>query len=345
MLAFKATNLIGVDIGSYSLKVVKLKGRVGSYTLESAGCVKIPEDAAQGPPLAGFLAGMIGSQKMRGREAASIITGPALISRHMFLPVMPDKDLKEAVSWDIRKEIAIPASDLVTDYVNAATVSGVEKNKLSVIAFSIIKDEVTKIIQVFKDAGLELKVIDVVPTALLAVFDLNNKWETGVNYAMLDIGDTASTLVILKDGRLAFSREIDFGGAELTKSLAAALNITDEEAEQYKVAHGLSVLEDDREKVGEVLTSLIEKLCLELSRSIDYYQAQFRGGTMAKLFLTGGTASLKGIDDYISNTIGVACFVHDPLKNVKIPGHIDSQALKSVSPALNVAVGLSTRTQ
>ncbi len=345
MLPFKATNLIGVDIGSYSLKVVKLKGRAGSYTLESAGCVKIPEDAAHGPPLSGFLAEMIRSQKIRGREAASIITGPALISRHMFLPMMPDKDMKEAVSWDIRKEIAIPAGDLVTDYVNAAATAGAEKNKLSVIAFSIIKDEVVRIIQIFKDAGLELKVIDVVPTALLTVFDLNNKWETGVNYAVLDMGDTGSTLVILKDGRLAFTREIDFGGAELTTSLAAALNITAEEAQQYKVVHGLSVPEDDREKVGEALSSLIEKLCHELSRSIDYYQAQFRGGALAKLFLTGGTASLKGIDDSISNSIGVACFVHDPLKNVKIPGHIDSQALKSISPALNVAVGLSTRTQ
>jgi type IV pilus assembly protein PilM len=345
MLPFKTTNLIGIDIGSCSLKVVKLKGRAGSYTLESAGCVKIPEDVGQGPPLAGFLAEMIRSQKMRGREAASIITGPALISRHMFLPMMPDKDLKEAVSWDIRKEIAIPAGNLVTDYLNAATAAGAEQNKLSVIAFSIVKDEVTRIIRLFKDAGLELKVIDVVPSTLLAVFDLNNEWEAGVNYAMLDMGDTSSTLAILKDGRLAFTREIAFGGVELTRSLTATLNITVEEAEQYKIAHGLSVPEDDREKVGEALTSLIERLCLELSRSIDYYQAQFRGGAQAKIFLSGGTASLKGIEDYISDTLGVACFVHDPLKNVTIPGHIDSQALKSISPALNVAVGLSMRTR
>lgn len=343
MLPFMAANLIGVDIGSYSLKVVKLKGGAGSYTLESAGCVKIPEDAAQGPPLSGFLAEMIRSQKMRGREAASIITGPALISRHMFLPVMPDKDLKEAVSWDIRKEVAMPASDLVTDYVNAA--AGAEQNKLSVIAFSIVKDEVTSVILLFKDAGLVLRVIDVVPSALLAVFDLNNKWETGVNYAVLNIGDASTTLVILRDGRLAFTREIAFGGCELTQSLAATLNITAEEAEQYKGAHGLDVPEDDREKVGEALTSLIERLCLELSRSIDYYQAQFRGGAMAKIFLAGGTASLKGIEDYMSDTLGMACFVHDPLKNVKIPGHIDREALKSISPALNVALGLAMRTR
>jgi type IV pilus assembly protein PilM len=239
--------------------------------------------------------------------------------------------------------MAVPAADLVTDYVNAAAAT--EQNKLSVIAFSIVKDEVTRSIGLFKDAGLELKVADVAPAALLAVFDLNNKWEPGVNYAMLDMGDSRSTLVILKDGRLAFTREISFGGADITRSLAATLGITAEEAEEYKAAHGMSVPQDDQKKVGEAITSLAERLCIELSRSIDYYQAQFRGGVVANIFLSGGTASLKGIDDYISDTLGVVCFVHDPLKNIKIPGHIDSQALKSISTALNVAIGLSTRTQ
>jgi type IV pilus assembly protein PilM len=343
MIALGEKNLIGIDIGSYAIKVVKLKGRPGAYTLEAAVDTKLPREGEGGLPVSSHLENLLKAGKVKGREAAAAITGPSLIFRYLTLPQMPEKDLDEAVRWEIRKEIAIPASELVTDFVVSGHGGAPEGGKQSVIAFAARKGDANGIIKIFREAGLELKVINVIPTALLAVFNENNDWDAGSNYAMLEMGETSSMLAILKDRRLAFTREITFGGKDLTRSVAGALNLTEPEAEEYKETHGLNIPSGDAPKLRDSLNPIIERLCSEIHRSIDYYQAQFRGGALGQVFLSGGTACLKGIDDYISETLGLACFVHDPFKKIQIPSRIDQKRLRAVSPSLNVATGLAVK--
>lgn len=342
---FGEGNNIGLDVGSYSLKAVKLSGMAGSYTLESASVMKRPETGGAapgglGPLLKGFLKG----ERIKGRRAASAIAGSSLIYRHLYIPPMPDKDLLEAVRWEIRKETSIPASELICDYVVSGEAAGEEQRSLSVIAFASRRTDVEELMKDFEEAGLDLRVIGVVPTALHAVFDENNDWERGMNYAMLELGETQSMLVILKEKRIVFTRELTFGGRDITRSIAAALHVDDMEADEYKINHGMDIPEADAGKLRDVLHSLIERLCSEIHRSIDYYQAQFRGGPVGIIHLSGGSALLKGIDDFIGETLGLAVFVHDPFTKIKIPREMEASSLRAISPSLNVATGLALRT-
>ncbi|MDO8427339.1 MAG: type IV pilus assembly protein PilM [Deltaproteobacteria bacterium] len=337
-MLFSSKSLIGIDIGSYSIKIAAFNGRPGAYALKAAACFKLPSEGGQAAPMEpGFLSGIIKSQKISGRTASASFTGHSLIFKHLHLPQMPEKDLKEAVKWEVRKEIAIDPKDLISDYV----LSGSGKDKtLSIIAFAAVRNEVEGQMRLFKEAGLELKVLEAVPTALLSAFDLNNGWEAGVNYGMLDIGDGRSTLAVLKDKRLSFVREISIGGRDLTRSLAQALNISYEEAEERKIQNGLK--EGDKAAV-KALSAPLERLCTEIHRSFDYYHAQFREGSVTKLFLSGGTARMVGIEGFITNLTGIQSYADDPLRKIKIPKGMDRQALGRIAPCLSIAAGLATR--
>lgn len=341
------SNLIGVDIGSYSVKVVALVGTEGAYTLGGAALFRLPREGGEGlPATPPFLSGILKAKRIRGSRAAALMSGPSLIFKHLKLPVMPEKDLKEAVRWEVRKDLAIAVSpaDLVLDYMTAARAAKPGNNTLSIIAFAAVRSDVERSISLFRDAGLELRVLEVVPSALLFSFNANNEWEPGVNYAMLDIGETKSTLAILKDKRLSFAREIGTGGADFTRHLASGMGKPEEDAEEYKIAFGLTSdggMEEDKAK--KILSQAVERLCVEVQRSFDYFQAQFREGSVSKLFLSGGSARLKGIEEFVSNIIAVPVFKDDPLRSIRIPKGLDAAELAEISPCLTVATGLAAR--
>lgn len=353
--------LIGVDIGSHTIKVVKLGGsKKKGYTLEAASCMESPRSkgyesmnysdrnyqeaapALEGGEIGDALGRTIKAQKLHGRRVAALMSGPSLFFRHLTLPQMPSNDLKEAVVWEIRKEAPFPPNELVADYVLTGRES--EQNKLSLIAFGTRKGDMEGMVNTFQGASLEVEVLDVLPTALLAAFDMNDMWEQDENYGILNIGTVQSTLAVFKDRHLRFVRAIPYGGVDLTRSLARGLGVTEAEAEADKLAYGLEQAGDGKGgKVRELLLSHLEGLGSEITRSFDYYTAQYREGAISKLFLCGGTACLTGIEHHLSDLIDTHCFIDDPLRSVKIPPGFDTTTLKAIAPCLSVATGLATR--
>lgn len=345
MLPFMDTNLIGVDIGSTSVKVAYFKGGKGSYTMKAVAYSRLPAgpDSAAGKLPPNFISELIASNGIKGRKVCTLASVRSLSFSHLNVPVMPEKEMKEAVRWEVRKETGLPPNDLVSDFTYTGTRKTGE-NTVPVIAFSARKGEVDGLIALFKDSGLEVRVIDTAPTALLAAFNLNNVWEDGVNYSMVDIGATKTTLVIMKNNRLMFAREIPFGGNKLTAALSEGLGMEEPAAEEYKIARGLNPPEGADAEARGLLALHLTGLCREIHRSFDYYQAQFREGAVSRLFLCGGTARLKGIDGLVTETLGIESFVDDPIRKVSIPAGFDRERLRLIAPCMSIAVGLATRT-
>lgn len=340
-MPFGGKNLIGIDIGSYSIKAVRLRGRPGSRTLDAASSVRLPKEGSE-ERVAEYLSGMMRSKRMRSGYGAAVLSGQFLTIRQLSLPAMPEADLREAVRWELRKELAFPVNELVSDFVTSPVGPKTEANAVSVIAFAARRGDVEGLMKTAKESLVELRVVESVPTALLLAFDMSHGWDQGANYAMLDIGERRSTLAILKDSHLGFAREFAFGGAELTERLAEGLGKDRDDAEEYKHAYGLAA-DGVSEDAKKILTSALHSLSAELIRSFDYYHAQFREAAISKLFISGGTARLKGIEQYLTSSVGIPAFAHDPFRNVKMPKGMEA-ASAEIAPSLTIAAGLATRT-
>lgn len=344
MYSFSSKNIVGVDIGTYSIKVVHLGGSLGARTIKAASCFRLPREAGQVlPAVPAFVAELLSSKKISVKTAAALFTSQSLIFRNIHLPPMPEKDLKEAVSWELRKESGMSAAEIVADYMPAVDGGKKDEGKLSLMAFAARRAEVERSISFFKEAGLELRVLEVIPSSLLCAFDLSNEWEAGANYAMLDIGESRSTLAILKERRLSFVREITIGGRDLTHSIANMLGKSEEEAEDIKAELRLDAQAENAPSELKAVKPIIEGLCAELQRSFDYYHAQYREGAVTHLFISGGTARLKGLDAFITGAIGVASFTDNPFRKVRVPKGVDKAELALIAPCMTLAAGLASR--
>jgi len=348
--------LSGIDIGSSSLKIVKLKRKSGKTILDWYGYtelqqgIKLPEEWHRISESIRHL--ILMGKKVTVDQVASAISASSLIINYMTLPEMPKRDLFEAVKWETKKQISFPSEDLIFDYIILEKTTKNNETHLSIISFAISRSDVQEHINILKESSLTPVAIDVTPMALLSSFDYNNTWEKGVNYALIDIGMSKTSLVILKDKVLKFAREIPFGGREITSQCRESPSLPDNQQidnavysnKELPVIESSANKKETKEKTKEELTPLLEHLILEVQRSFDYYKAQFREGEISSVFLSGGTAKLKGIDEILSENIKISCFVDDPFKNIKINyKKFNKDEIKDLSPLLTIAVGLALR--
>ncbi|MBI3753897.1 MAG: type IV pilus assembly protein PilM [Deltaproteobacteria bacterium] len=344
MFIFDRGGLTGVDIGSYAAKVVRIKGKGTNRSLEAVGYSRLdqitfPHDSSK---LSEMLRNLFNANRIKTKNVRAALSGGSLVLTHLHLPNMPKKDLKEAVRWEMRKQVTFPPEELVCDFTTLGEAKRGEESALSLMAFGAQKKDVEQLMRILEAALLEPVAVDVAPMAMLACFDYNNVWENGVNYSMIDIGDSKSTLAIFKDKKLLFAREIPIAGREITIAVMNKLACSEEIAEREKIRCGIVRSGERDAEVVDVISAVVERLAAEAHRSFDYYQAQFREGGIGKIFLCGGTARLKGIDDFFANILGIPCFTDDPLRNIKIESkRFDAARIREFAPDLAVSVGLA----
>lgn len=344
VIVFDRGGFAAVDIGSYAVKVVKIKGKGGSRLLDAVGYsrmdnITVPEDDSK---ISQMIRNLFSAHRIKTKKVSAVLTGGSLTLAHLYLPNMPKKDMKEAVRWEMRKQVTFSPEELVCDYAVIGDVKKGEEALLSLIAFGARKKDVERLINVLEGALLEPITVNVTPMAMLACFDYNNAWESGMNYSMIDIGDSKSTLAVFKEKKLMFAREVPIAGREITTAVMNKLACDYDVAEKEKIRCGVARSGEGGEGIADVVSGVLERLAAEAHRSFDYYQAQFREGGISKIFLCGGTARLKGIDDFFTNILGVPCFIDDPLRNIKIePKRFDAARVREFAPDLAVTVGLA----
>ncbi|MEK7773544.1 MAG: hypothetical protein AAB307_04285, partial [Deltaproteobacteria bacterium] len=123
MLPFQDKNLIGIDTGSSSVKIAYFKGSKGSYTLKAAIYSRLPAGPGAGPGKLppGFIPELIKSNGINSGKVCVLASVPSLAVSHLNIPVMPEKEMKEAVKWEVRKETRLPPNDLVSDFLYTRT--------------------------------------------------------------------------------------------------------------------------------------------------------------------------------------------------------------------------------
>ncbi len=332
-------NLLGIDIGSSSIKVVKLKQRGGACHLTGVGYEKLPVEASD-HLVSEALRTLLKVQGMGSGRVASAINGKSLTFRDIRLPKMPEGDLREAVRWEIKKGIDFP-EDAIIDYVVNDEMTEGGKITLSILAFAVKKEEVSGHAAILKEASLIPDAIDVGSMALLSAFNYNYAEEKEKRYAILDIGASKTTLAIVFKGTLRFTRYIPIGGNDITTAVQNAEGTDFQVAEEEKVRYA-PALDESPEAVQASVKSFIEGLSQELRRSLKYYQAQLREGAVDGILITGGCSRIKGIAGSFENSLGIPTSVYDTMRGVKIK-IAGSTDIPSLSPLLAIAFGLALR--
>jgi type IV pilus assembly protein PilM len=261
------------------------------------------------------------------------VFGKGTLLRYVDMPRMPLDDLRKAYVYDLDKYFPFDPKAIYTDCA-ILDPDGKDKKMLVLLA-AVKRDMVDERIKLFKEAGLELSRVTINSIAMANAFSRLGPPLTALGHAkaVLDIGGSASCLMISKDGSPRFARDIYVGSHELTKKIVNALGVSEAEAENIKRQPG-----DKMAQILEACDMPINNLITEIRLSMDYYMTE-KNIQVDELFLGGGGSLLKGIEGTFEKNLGVPVKIWNPLVNARVNASA-SPDIQNYAAQFGVALGL-----
>ncbi|WP_054693914.1 type IV pilus biogenesis protein PilM [Geotalea toluenoxydans] len=337
-------DVVGIDIGSSSIKLIQLKSQKGMYQLQNVGLIPLPAEAIVDNTLmdsASVVEGvktLLASLKITAKEAACSISGNSVIIRKISLPVMPTEELEEQIHWEAEQYIPFDINDVNIDFQIIAP-DDIDSSKMNVLLVASKKDIINDYLAVFTEAGLKLTIVDVDSFAVQNAFELNYDPDPDNVIALVNIGASVMNMNIVKDGISLFTRDVQLGGSLYNEEIQKHFGVNNEEAERIKVSESST---DNRLK--DILTRANDTLAIEMRRSLDFYNSTAGEGKISKVYLSGGGAKSAMLAETVSQKLAIPVEILNPFAKVKFDEkQFDPDYLKEISPLVTVAVGLATR--
>jgi len=376
----KKESFIGLDIGTSSIKIVELvrdgKTGVRLSTYASAKSSLSLYKSGDGDSVAKVAT--IAHEMLRRSGASATSTVAALPSLSVFstvisLPEMSERDLEKAVVLAAKNYVPTPLKDVVLGWTVMKELSNVSKNSVSTESMAPNEPNIAPKGGNVKDENVENKarrqlarrnseifltaaskdlvqnyssVIEHLNLSLVALeiesFPLSRSLlGTSKEPALLvDIGDLATNFSIVDNGYLRINQSADVGGDVITKTIAAKLSISEEDAEQRKYKLGLT--QDGGDDGLATATKTVIKDIIDRGTNLRRIFERKSNRSVAKTILIGGGANLKGLAEYWAEVSGISTEVGNPWKGIKVPPILNNKLL-AIGPSFAVAVGLALR--
>ena len=343
-----APPLIGVDIGSSSIKLVELSGSRGNPRLERYAIELLPRGAVVDgniddiEAVAEALRRAWRKSGFRIKHVAMALPAAAVITKRIALPAnLRDDELEMQVESEASQYIPFALDEVSLDF----QVLGPAANSTEEIDVLIAASRLEKVedrVAVAQAAGLKPVVMDIESYALRAsverlIWQLPNEGQ-GVVVAVFYIGASATALTVMHDGEAIYEREQPFGGQQLTSDIARTYGIPVEEAEQKKRAGDLPANFE-----AEVLRPFIETTITEVTRSLQFFFTSTPFTRVDQIMLAGGSAVLPGLPEALMERAQVPAVVVMPFKGMEVAPSVRDKQLRLDAPALLTPCGLALR--
>lgn len=347
MLFQRKKDILGIDIGSSSLKLVQLKQLKNAYTLQNVGLMPLPPEAIvdntlmDSSSVVEAVKKLVGSLNIKDKEVSCSISGNSVIIRQIALPSMPPEELEEQIHWEAEQYIPFDINDVNIDFQMLAQDEH-DATRMSVLLVASKKDIINDYSAVFSEAGLRLEVMDVDSFALQNAFELNYDTSPEEIFALINIGSCMINLNIVRGGGSLFTRDVQMGGNLYTEEIQKQFSLGRDDAERVKLTGD----SPEPDRLNEVLSRINDTLAIEIRRSLDFYNSNAGEGKISKVFLSGGCAKANGLQEAVGNRLGLPVELLNPFQKVKYNDkEFDPEYLQEIGPLVTVAMGLATRRQ
>lgn len=340
-------SMVGVDIGSSSVKAVELQGRGKDLQLLSLGFEALESDSVVDGQIielnavSNAISSIFNEHKIKTTQVAAGVNGHSVIVKNIVLPQMSEGELQESFAWHAEEHIPFDISDVNLDY-HVMDRSG---DAIHVLMAACKRDKVANLKQTIQLAGKQPTVIDVDAFALQNCYELNYDPQPGQVVALLNIGASTTNINILNGVRSVFTRDATFGGNQYTSLLQKELGLTFDQAESVKRGMPLPEGAEVRE-VGPIMDTVSDILALEIQKTMDFYRATVEDGESAvqKILVSGGGSKLTGLADFLARRFEVAVEMFDPFRKIKVDARgFDPDYMREIVPEMAIAVGLALR--
>jgi len=359
----KSRNLVGLDIGNHTIKLVHLKNKGVKLALAHLVIREIPPEVQEeadpdvkNDQLVELIKQIFKEQDLRIKDVVTSIPGDDVIVRYIKLPYMSEEELKNVIALETEQYIPLSIDQVVLDFTVLGELEEEGQKKLEVLLVAAKEEIVDRHLELLGRAGLNPFVLDVDSFALSNAFEHNYGRVSGETLGLINLGAKLTTINIVEDGVSHLTRDVAVAGNNFTREIQQEFSLSYAEAEELKRQQGQAQTETEdliqfenqdvnnkSARIGDAITPVLNKLLAEIRRSFDYYESSIRKKPVSRIFLSGGTARLKNIDKYLAEKLNVPVEWNDPFKAIEISEAFDRDFVTAHAPLLNVGLGLALR--
>jgi type IV pilus assembly protein PilM len=341
----KKKEVVGIDIGSSSVKVVQLKDNKGSFQLLNVGISPLPPEAIvdntlmDSSSIATVIKDLVASLGIKIKDVVCSISGNSVIIRKIVLPAMPQEELEDQISWEAEQYIPFDINDVNLDF-QILSPDNNDPSKMNVLLVASKKDIINDYVAVFSEAGMQLSVVDVDSFTVQNAFEINHEYNIEDVIALINIGASVMNINVIKDGITLFTRDVQMGGNLYTEELQKQLGLSSEDAETGKLlAH-----ESANIPLQNVILKVNDTITQEIRRSLDFYNSTASDDRITGIFISGGCSKVFNLIDTIAEKIGLPVEKLNPFAKLKYnENDFDPEYLEEIGPFMAVPVGLAIR--
>lgn len=343
----RSRDLVGLDIGSHSLKLVELRQKGKSYELVTFGIQPLPPEAIvegaimDSSAVAEAIDTLFVNNNVKKTDIATSVSGGSVIIKKISLPAMSEDELAESIRWEAEQYIPFPIDEVNLDHKTLRG-SAAEGGMMDIVLVAVKKDMIGFYANVITQAGKRPMVVDVDAFALQNAFELNYKNDVSPNevIALINIGASLINMNIIQGEISLFTRDISTGGNLYTETVQRELNLSRDHAENLK--KGTPVDGIDPATATSIIQGVTEDLAVDVQRTFDFFKATSTEERIDRIYLAGGSAKAPGIIQYFQNKFNAPTEVLNPFRAIRLT-NIDADYLQDVAPLATVAVGLALR--
>ncbi len=349
-------DVVGIDVGSYSVKVVLFKLEAGAYTLKAWGQLPLGAKADAGPDekkaaVVNLLRAFFIEKGVKVKEVSTALSGNAVIVRYVKFPRLTKTELQSTLATEAEPFIPFDINEVQLSFHILSEIVEDGQKKMETVLVAAKRDLVQQRLEILQGAGLVPTIIDVDSFALENIHEKTRDAKEGPGATLyLNIGHMVTNLSIVENGVTRVVRDMFISGNTLTKAIMKAFQCDAVRAEELKHSRGVFVDPAEKEKaladgdrdglgVSQAVGQVARDLVAEVHRSVDFYLSQGPDRSIGRIMLAGGTARLKNLDKHLAQELKVPVSVLNPFAFAK-GGDAVPEAQAS---AFGVAAGLALR--
>jgi len=345
MIFAKKDHLIGLDIGSRTIKLGEVAQTKEGRVLQKFGMADLPQGAIvegrikEPAVIADTIKGLVKELNVKEQNVATSVAGYSVIIKRISVGTMTDDELQDSIQYEAEQYIPFDVQDVNIDFHIIGEHES-SPNQMNVMLVAAKKEIIDEYVDLLETIDLNPCVLDIDVFAMERVFEENYLDEEG-NIALVDIGANKMNINIVKDYMSIFTRDVTVGGERITREIASRFDCSFEEAEAAKLGKADKVSEED---VRGVVYSFTENWSDEIRRAIDFYYSTYPDEEVRRIVLSGGATQTEGFSELLSAETSIDVQMCNPFTRINIDEkQNDIEYLQKIAPQATICMGLASR--
>jgi len=343
MFGFGAKSIVGLDVGSSSIKAVELKKGRGGIEVVHLGLEHLAPDIVvdsmivDSGTVSSAISKLFSDNGIKTKLVATAVSGHSVIVKKISLPSISDAELADTIQKEAAQHIPFDLADVNLDYQIMSEDEG--QPQMDVLLVAVKKDKILNYTNVLSMAGKAPTIVDIDVFALQNCYEYNYEPSPGSTVALLNLGASVMNINILKGSTPLFTRDVSVGGHQYTDALQKELDLSFDDAESLKLGEKVGTVSEDAKL--PILQQVTEIIVLEIQKTFDFFRATAAGEHIERIYLAGGSSKVGGLMEALRQEFSLPVEVMNPF--AKIAPAADSDLIDRNAGQLAVAVGLALR--